>query len=171
MKIKLLSTKFRVKRIEEIDIPEVYALCKSNPLYYQHCPPDVTIGSLKEDLIALPNGKALEDKFYIGFYNNELLVAVMDLISEYPNAETAYIGFFMLNESVQMKGVGTSIILDACQYLKKLGFSYVRLGYVKGNPQSEAFWIKNHFEKTGEDVQAEGYVIVVMQRSLINHYF
>lgn len=166
MNIECFSTKYGAKRIEEIHIPEVYTLCKSNPLYYQHCPPDVTIGSLKDDLKALPDGKTLEDKYYFGFYHNESLIAVMDIIFGYPKAETAFVGFFMVNQNLQMKGVGTSIISEVCQYLKKIGFSYVRLGYVKGNPQSEAFWIKNHFEKTGEEVQAEGYVIVVMQRQL-----
>ena len=166
MKIELLSTEYSVRRIEEADILEVYALCKSNPLYYQHCPPDITISSAKEELTVLPKDKKLEDKYYLGFYDGELLVAVMDLISGYPNAETAFIGFFMVDQRMQIRGVGTSIITETCLYLKKMGFSYARLAYVKGNPQSEAFWVKNHFEKTGDEVQAEGHVTVVMQRTL-----
>lgn len=43
MKIELLSAEYQVKRIEEVDAPEVYVLCKSNPLYYQYCPPFITI--------------------------------------------------------------------------------------------------------------------------------
>ena len=36
----------------------------------------------------------------------------------------------------------------------------------KGNPQSEAFWIKNGFVRTGvEDVQ-ERYTVVVMERQI-----
>ncbi|ADL05840.1 GNAT family N-acetyltransferase [Lacrimispora saccharolytica] len=166
MKIENLSEKYRVKRIEETDIPEVYALCKSNPLYYQHCPPNVTISSVKEELTVLPKGKKLEDKYYLGFYHSELLVAVIDLISGYPNGETVFIGFFMIDQHIQKKGIGTSIISEVCRYLKKIGFTYVRLGYIKGNPQSEAFWTKNHFIKTGEEVQTDSYVIVVMQRTL-----
>ena len=166
MKIEYLSEKYRVKRIEEADIAEVYALCKSNPLYYQHCPPNVTISSVKEDLRVLPKGKKLDDKYYIGFYDGELLIAVMDLISGYPNEETTFIGFFMIDQHIQKKGIGTSIISEICQYFKKIGFTYVRLGYIMGNPQCEAFWIKNHFIKTGDEVQRDDYVIVVMQRTL-----
>ncbi len=166
MIIENLSEKYQVKRIEEVDIPEVYALCKSNPLYYQHCPPNVTISSLKEDLTILPKGKKIEDKYYLGFYDSELLVAVIDLISGYPDEETAFIGFFMVDQNIQMKGIGTSIISEVCQYLKKIGFIYVRLGYIKGNPQSETFWIKNHFIKTGDEVQKDDYIIAVMQRML-----
>lgn len=166
MDIGLLSTEYRVKQIEAVDIPEVFALCKGNPLYYQHCPPPITIESIQKDLITLPKGKTLEDKYYLGFYRNESLVAAMDLVCRYPNAETAFIGFFMTEQQAQGKGVGATIITEVCQYIKKTGFSFVKLGYVKGNPQSEAFWIKNQFEKTGVEVQAEGYVIVVMQRCL-----
>ena len=166
MKIESISKEYKIKRIKEADIPEVYALCKNNPLFYQYCPPFVTIESIKEDLMALPKGKTLEDKYYIGFYKNKLLVAVMDLITGYPNAETAFLGFFMLDQLMQGKGVGSILISDTCRYLKEIGFSSVKLGYVKGNPQSEAFWIKNHFEKTGIEVQADGYMIVSMQRYL-----
>ncbi|WP_334137339.1 GNAT family N-acetyltransferase [Eubacteriales bacterium mix99] len=166
MEIELLSTKYRVKRMEEADIPEVYMLCKNNPLYYQYCPPFVTICSLKKDLTSLPKGKALKDKYYLGFYKGELLIAVMDLISGYPDAKTAFIGFFMMNQQVQGKGIGTAIITEACKYLKESGFSSVKLGYMKGNPQSESFWIKNHFQKTGVEAQTESHVIVVMQRHL-----
>lgn len=166
MNIGSLSTKYHVKRIEEVDIPEVYARCKSNPLYYQYCPPFVTSDSIKKDLAALPSGKTLEDKYYLGFYKDESLVAVMDIISGYPDAETAFIGFFMMDQRMQRKGVGTAIITEACQYFKKVGFSEVRLGYAKGNSQSEAFWLKNHFEKTGVEKQGESYVSVHMQRRL-----
>lgn len=166
MDIELLSTEYLVKQIETVDIPDVFALCKSNPLYYQYCPPSLTIESVQKDLTALPKGKTLEDKYYLGFYKNEFLIAVMDLIYKYPNEKTAFIGFFMTDKRIQGNGIGTAIITETCQYFKKTGLSFVRLGYVKGNPQSESFWIKNHFDKTGIEVQTENYVIVVMQRCL-----
>lgn len=95
-----------------------------------------------------------------------MLIAVMDLISGYPNEETAYIGFFMVNQQVQKKGVGTAVIREVCQFLKQIGFSYIRLAYVKGNPQSEAFWIKNNFESTGREAETRGCKVVVMQKNL-----
>lgn len=49
MQIELLSGVYKVKRLEESDIPQIYDLCKNNSLYYQYCPPFVTHESLKED--------------------------------------------------------------------------------------------------------------------------
>lgn len=79
----------------------------------------------------MPKGKSFDDKYYIGFYQKGKLVAVMDFITEYPNKETVYIGFFMMNKKMQGKGIGTDIIAEVCSCLKENGFSKVELGYVK----------------------------------------
>jgi len=50
--------------------------------------------------------------------------------------------------------------------LAKSGFHFVRLGFAKGNPQSEQFWLKNGFKRTGVEVQNEGYVVVVLEKEL-----
>lgn len=126
----------------------------------------VTIDSIKKDLRALPKGKSFDDKYYIGFYQKEKLVAVMDFITEYPNKETVYIGFFMMNKKMQGKGIGTDIIAEVCSCLKENGFSKVELGYVKKNLQSERFWLKNHFEKTGVETRIDDCIIVGMKRYL-----
>ena len=166
MNIELLSNKFQVRYIEEYDIQKVYSLCKGNPMYYRYCPPNVTVQGIKNDMVSLPKNKKPEDKYYIGFYHDNELFAVMDLISKYPDEETAFIGFFMMNQEHQGKGEGTNIITDICRYLKNIGFLRIKLGYAKGNPQSEMFWIKNHFIKTGIETQADGYVVVLMERQL-----
>lgn len=117
-------------------------------------------------MVALPEGKTSEDKYYLGFYSDNQLIAVMDLIDGYPDAGTAFIGFFMMEQRWQGKNIGTEIITEACQYLKDLGFSMAALGYAKGNTQSKAFWLKNHFVKSGVEKQTENYISVYMQRHL-----
>lgn len=166
MNIQLLSTQYEVRRILDEDISAVLDLCKSNPQYYHYCPPAVSAKVIKSDLIALPPCKDYDDKYYIGFYNNNQLMAVMDLILRYPDKETAFISFFMVNSKLQGQGVGTNLITECLQTLKRLGYIKVRLGYVKGNPQPKAFWIKNRFEPTGIESIQEKYTVVVMERVL-----
>lgn len=166
MNVQLLSNKYHIEYIEEKNIPEVYSLCKENPQYYFYFPPFVTIDSIKQDLMALPKGKGFDNKYYIGFYQKEKLVAVMDLITGYPNEETAYIGFFMMNKKMQGNGIGTDIIAQVCDYLKENGFSKVELAYAKENLQSERFWLKNHFEKTGVETRSNDSIVVGMKRYL-----
>lgn len=166
MNIQSLSQRYLIKCLEEKDIPDLYTLYLGNPVFYRHCPPAVTMDSIRREMTILPPGKTLDDKYYIGFYIEETLLAVMDLISGYPDPETAYIGFFMMNQDFQGKGIGTELITELCTNLKDLGFSRVRLAYAKGNLQSERFWLKNRFMKTGVEVQKEGYVAVRLERRL-----
>lgn len=164
--IERLSKQYTVKLLIDTDVAAVYALCKENPLYYQYCPPFVTEDSIRADMKALPPRKTMEDKYYLGFYEGENLVAVMDLILGFPNEETAFVGFFMMNKEYQGKGLGTALMKDVYDGLKKFGFQFVRLCFAKGNPQSEHFWMKNGFARTDVETQNEGYVAVVLQKEL-----
>ena len=164
--IETLSKNYTVRVLTEADVSEVYSLCKENPLYYQFCPPFVTEDSIRADMKALPPNKTYEDKYFLGFYQDEILVAVMDLIDGFPKEETAFVGFFMMKKEYQGRGCGTGLMKDVYDCLKTVGFQYVRLCFAKGNPQSEHFWMKNGFERTGIEAQNAGYVAVVLQKEL-----
>lgn len=140
-----ISGKYVVKKLGDDHIQEIFDLCRKNKLYYEYCPPMVTEESIKKDMLALPPNTRIEDKHYIGFYATGKLIAVMDLICGYPEPEMAYIGFFMVNTTIQNRGTGSEIISELCDYLKLKGFVSVRLAWVKGNPQAEHFWLKNRF--------------------------
>ena len=92
-------------------------------------------------MTALPPGKCAADKHYLGFFDRETLVAVLDLIERYPQDDTAYIGFFMTKKEV-------------------------RLAVDRGNPQSKAFWEKNGFALTGEEFPNGDSAYLPMERAL-----
>ena len=91
----------------------------------------------------------------------------MDLIDGYPDAASAYIGFFMLKKELQGKQIGTGIIQEVCQYLKGIGITTVLLGIDKGNPQSNHFWKKNGFLVIKE-VEQDGGTVLVAKKTLTN---
>lgn len=167
MNIHKLSKQYNVKRLSEDDIDLIYDLSVGNPMYYKYCPPFVTKDSIKNDMHALPPGKNKSDKLYIGYFDGVKLIAILDLIVNYPKEKTAWIGLFMMDNQYQGRGIGTALIEECCMYLKELGFVYVSLGYVKGNPQSEAFWLKNKFINTGRESKQDEYTVVIMQRKLL----
>ncbi|MBD5485186.1 MAG: GNAT family N-acetyltransferase [Lachnospiraceae bacterium] len=145
MNIKLLSNTFYVRRLSIEDADLIYNLSCKNKIFYQFHPPFVTRESIQEDIRALPAGKDYNDKYYIGFFEKETLVAIMDLILDYPTKDTAFIGLFMMDFEYQNKNIGSKIISECAKYLKILGFHKIRLGVDKENPQSNAFWKKNSF--------------------------
>lgn len=165
MEIQELSEVYEVRIAVDADIPDILRLCRGNPMYYRYCPPEVSEKSIREDMVKLPPKKGKEDKFYLCFRDKDRLTAVMDLILKYPNDETAFIGFFMVDSEVQGKGTGSRIVEDVFRRLKS-EFSGVRLGYVKGNEQSRRFWEKNGFVPTGIVLKEEEYEIVVMEKNI-----
>lgn len=161
-----LSPRYEVRQFTENDIPDIYALCKGNPTYYEHMKMEPTHDNLRSVLTELPLNMTMEDKLFAGFYENDHLVAILDLITGYPDPDTAFIGWFMMDKARQGAGVGSAIVADIMNCLKRDGFSYVRLGYIKGNPESEGFWKKNGFVPTGAESRTDDYTIVVMKKTL-----
>lgn len=166
MNIEEISTKYSVRRMEQEDVDIIYELSVGNPMFFQYCPPDITRDSILSDMKALPPHCTYEMKYYMGFFEKDKLIAIMDLVAGYPRADVVYIGLFMVNKEVQGKGIGSEIIRESLQYLKKCNFSSVQLAYAKGNPQSEAFWKKNGFTATGKETDNGEYFAVSMERYL-----
>ena len=75
MDISQFSKCYTVRRMKEADIADIFTLCCKNHLFYQYCPPFVTEESIADDMKALPPNKELSDKYYLGYYDAEKLIA------------------------------------------------------------------------------------------------
>ncbi len=74
---------------------------------------------IHDDMKVTPPGIDLSDKYYFGFFDNQKLVAIMDIIDGYPKSEIAYIGFFMMNP-------------QSTHFWKKNGFEVISVVDVNG---------------------------------------
>lgn len=150
MEVRALSKRYYVRELGENDVDMIHDMSSKNHTFYQYHPPFVTKESILADMAALPPGKSADDKFYVGYFEKESLVGIMDLILDYPEKGIAFIGLFMVNTQYQNSGVGSEIIGEVIMCLKSLSYKEIRLGVDKGNPQSHAFWTKNHFAAISE---------------------
>ena len=166
MNIAELSSRYSVRRLDRADAGIVLSLCAKNGLFYRYCPPGPSEESVIRDMQALPPKKDISDKYFLGYFRDGALIAVLDLIAAYPDEKTAFIGFFMTDTSVQNKGTGSGMIGELCAFLRRNGFSRVRLGWVKGNPQSEHFWHKCGFTETGGEYRTDAYTVIAAQKEL-----
>ena len=121
--INKLSQSYSVKKMGIEDVSIIFDFCKRNTQYYRYCGKDISLELVQQDLFIAPPTIPLEQKHYVGFYNEVNLIAIMDLIDGYPEDDCAYIGFFMMNYEMQGKNIGSQIISDTLSYLKSLGFS------------------------------------------------
>ena len=145
MNINSITKRYCVKELKTNDSKSVLDLYKSNHQYFEYCPPQPTIESVNDDLSTLPNNVDITDKHYLGFYDNNQLIGIIDLITNYPDKQTCFIGLFMIDSKYQNKGIGSSLIKDICVFLKANNYKYIRLAYGLNNNKAKAFWEKNGF--------------------------
>lgn len=165
LNIKNMSKTYKVEKLKENDIESIYRLCQGNTLYYHYCQAEISREQILSDLCLRPEGVNEYNKYYLGFFEDELLVAVLDILDGYPDEETCFIGFFMVNILYQGQGIGSEIIGSVLAYVKKIGKAKVRLGIDKENPQSKAFWKKNDF-KIIKEVEKSGGTILLAEKIL-----
>ena len=165
MDIEKLSRRFAVRALHEADAEAVLRFCEKNTTYYQYCGMEPTLEQIRGDMTLLPEGAAPGQKHYVGFYDGDTLVAVMDIIEAYPDAESCYIGFFMVNSALQGRGIGSAVVAEAAEYLGSIGVRRLRLAIARDNPQATHFWYKNSFEVVRE-VDMGGWTALVADRRL-----
>ena len=165
MDISALSRRYRVRRMDDSDADSILELCRGNTQYYLYCQAEPSREQILSDLHITPPGIDPSDKYYVGFYQGNALVAVMDLIDGYPAPGIAFIGFFMMRKEFQGNQVGSAIIQETAAYLKTLGMTAIRLGIDKGNPQSTHFWKKNGFV-VKEEIDRGGWTVLLAEKTL-----
>ena len=154
------STQYHVRPMKDSDADALLAFCLQNDQYYRYCGKQPSRELILHDLRITPPNTSADAKYYVGLYDGEILVAILDLIDGYPDSDTAFVGFFMMNRQLQGRQIGTSVIQELCLYLKETGLKRVLLGIDKDNPQSNAFWAKNGFSVIREVEQEEGAILV-----------
>lgn len=159
IQVEKFSSSYVVRTLTQEDVEIMYMLCKSNPMYYEFHPPFITKKGIMEDLDAVPLGRCKSDKYFLGYFYDHKLIAILDFIDGYPITTCGYIGLFMMDKSQQGKQIGSFIISEVKKYTQALGFQELQLGYMKGNQESECFWMKQGFQPIGEKEIKEGIVV------------
>ena len=165
MDVSRLSRHYSVVSLHEADADAILDIYRKNPLYFRHCEAEPTREQVLRDLNEAPPGIETRQKRFVGFFEGDSLVALLDLVEGYPEPATCYIGLFMVGADFQGKGVGRRIIGDACDWLRRCGFTHARLAIARDNPQANHFWTICGFAVT-DAVERNGWPILVATLSL-----
>lgn len=81
---------YQVRRLTEEDGDEIFALQRRHPEYHalflNH---KVKKADVLSDLTSIPEGVLPENKFYLGMYDVDNLVAIADVVLNFPTSQTA----------------------------------------------------------------------------------
>ena len=164
--VEMLSSDYDVRNITEADIASVYNLCKNNRRYYRYIGKKPSLRELTDVITDLPEGTGPQNKHFVGFYDDESLIAILDLITSYPEADDAFIGWFMVDAQKHRQGIGSSIFADIRAAMKAQGYDHLSLACFPENTEAAAFWENQGFSVTRESTNQDGHPVNVMERDI-----
>lgn len=148
-RMEFFSDGLNVKQLDvKQDVNEVFELQKKHTNYHQQFNLGVlTKGQIEAEMVNFPKNKTLEDKFYLGFYQAGILIAVLDLVLDYPKANCVWIGLLIVDTAKLCTGIGTNVWKIARQALKREGYTKTLLAIPASDERSQSFWQKQRFKE------------------------
>ena len=103
----------------------------------------------------MPEGTQPEQKHFVGFYSGDDLVAILNLITGYPDKKSAFIGWFMVDAESQRKGIGSQIFADLRASMKAQGYERISLKCPNDNTDALSFWQSQGFTGTVSEAEPD----------------
>ncbi len=154
---------YKICLLNESHVPLVLNVYKSNPAYFEACPPAPNENSVLHDMQALPPLCSKEQKQYMGVFKNNTLLAVIDLILHSPSKSILWIGLLMVNGSVHGQGLGKQILQAIELSAKELGLDAIQLGCMQKNTPALQFWKAMGYAPTKRTGTATDVIILEKQ--------
>lgn len=127
--------------------------------------PDPDAG--QQELLALPPGKQLEDKYMLLLCQQGKAIGACDLVRAYPTPDTAFLGLLLVIETEQGRGHGPQAMELLQAMAQSWGCQKMRLAVLEANLAGQRFWHKQGFVEIGRKPSAQ-YLsgLIVMEKSL-----
>ena len=169
--IKINGEKYIIRNLDIEDKDIIQNLCEECIDYYNivsgEAPKKDTWKEVLEDL---PPGKTYEEKYALGAFKDGHLVAVIDLIRDYPEKGEWIIGLLLIHPSERNKGLGERINNLIAEVVKDKGGIKLRIGVVEDNSKALSFWKGIGYEEIKRANLTIGHknnIVIVMNHSII----
>lgn len=141
---------YEVKMLQASDAEAILILQKGHPNYHTYLlDHPVTKADILTDLTSLPDRSRAADKFYLGFYQDKKLIALVDIVLSFPDNLSAWLGLIMVDQALVKQGIGQTIIKALKHALKREGFKQL----LAAPFLDEA--MQNFFAQAGFEVQGK----------------
>lgn len=102
---------YGVRRLTEEDGDEIFGLQRKHAACHaMYTTREIDMDYVLGDLTSVPDGRSLADKFYLGVYDGDRLVAIVDVVLGFPLPKTAWLGMIMVDAGFTGQGIGGRIL-------------------------------------------------------------
>jgi RimJ/RimL family protein N-acetyltransferase len=125
----------------EADLPAIQALFEGDPGYFllvQGTPPDAS--EARSLIRELPDGKSYADKFVYTVRRDGELLGVIDLIRDYPDPGTWFLGLIFLSCAARGTGLAAHLIDALRAHVVAEGGQVMRLAVVRPNRRARTLY-------------------------------
>ena len=100
-----------------------------------------------ENILASPTGIKQTDRHLWGIFDGEKLIAIIDLIANFPSQKTWSLGQFIIDKNYRLKGIGIYLYDRVQTYiLLNSDCGSIRITVPTSNTVAMQFWKRNGFE-------------------------
>lgn len=146
----------KVKTLKDSDLEELQTFLSLFQDFFLLCEGEV--GSAEGILKSCPPSKdPLKDKFVLGFYENDQLMGLLDLIQNYPENAVLSIGYLLVHPACRSQKKGQTIIENLVISTRKQGVRKLRCVVQKQNPRALKFWKSCGFDIVETKKQSLGF--------------
>ncbi|MFA7252905.1 MAG: GNAT family N-acetyltransferase [Candidatus Paceibacterota bacterium] len=96
----------------------------------------------------LPEGKTLSDKFILGIYDGDRLIGIIDIVKNYPEKDTWFIGLFLISPDYRNRGLGQKIYKALQDYFRSEKVKFIKISVAEQNVLALKFWKNLGFIET-----------------------
>lgn len=135
------------------DVALVQSLLDSDPSYTRRVRGDSpALGDGHEILVGKPAGLAVEDKFVLGLVQDDVLLALADVLRAWPTPDTAHLGLLFVSGGHRGQGLAHRLHDEVVQLAASWpGVLSLRLSIVDTNRQmAEPLWKHLGYQPTGD---------------------
>ena len=155
---------------EDLLFEDVVKIYQKNRECFSTCgTEEITREVVEHDLKSLPPGISAEQKELSLFLEEDVPMAVVDLIKGFPDAESFYLGLLLVDGEKHAQGYGSTIYSLIEKEMKTEGYKRGQLGVLERNPKAILFWEKMGYQKKdtvyAKVGQENNCAIYVMEKS------
>lgn len=148
---------FRLVPLGEEDLPRLTDLCAASAAFFDLiAAPGSAAERAIEILGPLPASVARGTKHVLGVARDGDLVAVVELVEDYPAAAEWFLGLLLVHPDARRSGLGSAVWEHLRLWIQGRRGTTIRLLVQKTNPDARRFWERCDFACTGEGVALAG---------------